>query len=84
MGCRAAMLVRIRCSGQGPKTCRGGQSGPSQSALAASILHTSRPHHPCAHPRLEIRGIIVEFLLSLVLLEAILWQCLVLLCRQPC
>ena len=46
IGCRAAMLSRIRCNGQGPKTGRGGQSGPSHSALAASILHCTPPHHP--------------------------------------
>lgn len=46
MGCRAAQLSRIRCNGQGPKTGRGGQSEPSHSALAASILHYTPPHHP--------------------------------------
>lgn len=68
MGCRAAILVRIRCSGHGPKTGRGGQLGPSHSALAASILHTIPPHHPYAHALLEMGsclGIGIIFLPSL-------------------
>ena len=68
MGCSAAMLVRIRCSGQGPKTGKGGQLGPSQSALAASILHTIPPHHLHAHALQEMGsylGISIMFLPSL-------------------